>query len=174
MNTQTRLSAVWLSAFVLALAAGTALADVTLPSLFSDPMVLQAKARALVWGWAKPREKVSVEIGGQKQATFADGQSQWCVRLKPMEGGRHPRHSRLRVCVCRTPPLLCRKRGRLGFPGQWPGAPRCEDQLRRGYCLVFSKRLPAEFDQRLGRRPLGAAVIARDSQGLSKPTVACG
>ena len=36
-------------------------ADVRMPSLFSDRMVLQQKTENIVWGFADPGEKISVE-----------------------------------------------------------------------------------------------------------------
>ncbi|MBN2512427.1 MAG: hypothetical protein JXB18_05765 [Sedimentisphaerales bacterium] len=38
----------------------TAAADVKLPSLFADGMVLQQHSKVAVWGWAEPGEKVTV------------------------------------------------------------------------------------------------------------------
>ena len=40
-----------------------AAADVRLPAVFSDHMVLQREAPVPVWGWANPGEKVTVAIG---------------------------------------------------------------------------------------------------------------
>ena len=37
-------------------------ADVLLPKLISDGMVLQRDAKVNVWGWADPNEKVTVSI----------------------------------------------------------------------------------------------------------------
>jgi len=39
----------------------TVFAEVKLPALFSDNMVLQQNFNAPVWGWADPGEKVSVK-----------------------------------------------------------------------------------------------------------------
>ena len=89
MKTKTGLPALWFSGLILGLAAQGALADVTLPALLSDHMVLQAKERVLVWGWAQSQEEVFVEIDGQRLARLTDGKGQWRVRLKPMEVGRH-------------------------------------------------------------------------------------
>lgn len=56
-------------------------AEVKLPALFSEHMVLQAGVAVPVWGWADPGEEVTVALGGetQKATTGADGK--WTVRL---------------------------------------------------------------------------------------------
>jgi len=61
-------------------------ADVRLPGLFSDDMVLQEGARVAVWGWADEGEKVTVTFRGQKvTATAKDGK--WMVELKKLKPG---------------------------------------------------------------------------------------
>lgn len=65
----------------------TGLADVTLPSLFSDHMVLQRQTAIPVWGWADPNEEVTVTLGGQKQSAKACGEGKWSVRLAACEAG---------------------------------------------------------------------------------------
>ena len=48
---------------VLSFAAGSlAYADVKLPAILSDHMVLQAGKPASIWGWADPQEKVTVKL----------------------------------------------------------------------------------------------------------------
>ena len=61
---------------------GAARADVKLPSIFSDHMVLQKNVAALVWGWADPGEKISVSIAGQTRTTTADASGNWKLTLK--------------------------------------------------------------------------------------------
>ena len=77
------------SGLVYSLAALTAFADVKLPALISDHMVLQAGEPVPVWGWAAPDEKISVEIGGQKITTQASANGEWHVELKPLKIGAH-------------------------------------------------------------------------------------
>ncbi|MBN1553335.1 MAG: 9-O-acetylesterase [Phycisphaerae bacterium] len=62
-------------------------ADVTLPSLLSDNMVLQRDAKAHLWGWAEPDESVTVECNGQTQTTKANSAGDWQVFLEPMAAG---------------------------------------------------------------------------------------
>src|SRR5262249_59168674 len=66
--------------------ANAARADVKLPALISDGMVLQQGINAPLWGWADEGESVTVEFQGQKvAATAKDGK--WMVRLKPLKAG---------------------------------------------------------------------------------------
>ncbi len=44
----------------------------SLPRVFGDHMVLQADAKIPVWGTSAPGEKVTVELGRERLATFAD------------------------------------------------------------------------------------------------------
>ncbi len=73
---------------VLALAAG-AYAEVRLPSVIGDNMVLQQGMDVPIWGWAEPGEKVSVNgnwSGSGWEAT-AGADSRWVVRVEPPAAG---------------------------------------------------------------------------------------
>lgn len=60
-------------------------AELTLPSVFSDHMVLQRDVAVPVWGWAEPRETVTVALLDQKKTATAGPDGKWLVRLD-----RHP------------------------------------------------------------------------------------
>jgi sialate O-acetylesterase len=62
-------------------------ADVTLPNIFSDSMVLQRDHANAVWGKASPGESVTVTIDSQKHSTTADDAGLWRVTLEPMSVG---------------------------------------------------------------------------------------
>ena len=62
-------------------------AQVTLPHIFSDHMVLQQKIPVPIWGWANKGEKIQVSFNGQTLLTRADSKGQWKVILAPMEAG---------------------------------------------------------------------------------------
>lgn len=71
---------------VAAIAPPQARADVKLPGLISENMVLQQKAKVNVWGWADDGEEVTVAIQGQSKSTKAkDGK--WLVTLDPLKSG---------------------------------------------------------------------------------------
>jgi len=74
---------------LLSAAASSLFADVKLPALISDHMVLQAGARGAIWGWAAPAEKVSVEIGARTITTQAGAAGEWRVELPPLRSGAH-------------------------------------------------------------------------------------
>lgn len=61
--------------------APSALADVRLPKIISDHMVLQAEKSATIWGWADPGEKVEVSLGTKSSATTANSEGKWSVKL---------------------------------------------------------------------------------------------
>ena len=57
-------------------------AEVKLPSVFSDHMVLQQGQKLPIWGWADPGEAVTVSVAGQSYTTEADKNGAWSLRLK--------------------------------------------------------------------------------------------
>jgi sialate O-acetylesterase len=71
--------------WILALGfASGALAEVTVPAMFSDFAVLQRDMPVPVWGTASPGEEVTVEFDGQSKLATADGGGAWRVDLDPM------------------------------------------------------------------------------------------
>jgi sialate O-acetylesterase len=61
-------------------------ADVELPRLVSDGMVLQARAPIRVWGWASEGETVEVTIHG-RHATASARDGRWSATLPALEPG---------------------------------------------------------------------------------------
>lgn len=76
--------------FVLLLWSISIHANVKLPSVLSDNMVIQQKTVVSIWGWADPGEKVTV-TGNWRQPgenTVADEKGHWIIKLKsPGAGG---------------------------------------------------------------------------------------
>lgn len=65
-------------------------ADVKLPAIFTDHMVLQRDQPNRVWGWAEPDEAVTVTIGEQKHSAKAGKDRRWEVKLEALSvGGPH-------------------------------------------------------------------------------------
>lgn len=62
-------------------------ADVRLPRVLGDHMVLQRQMPLPVWGWAAPDEAVAVQLGSNKIETKADAKGTWMVRLPAMQAG---------------------------------------------------------------------------------------
>ena len=64
-----------------------ALADVKLPAIFGDHMVLQQEQTIPVWGTADPNEKVTVTLGTETADTTADASGHWMVKLPALPNG---------------------------------------------------------------------------------------
>ncbi len=62
-------------------------ADLTLPSLFSDGMVLQRQKPIAIWGWAQPGEKVVVKINDASYTLSSNSQGKFQGELPSMEAG---------------------------------------------------------------------------------------
>ena len=62
-------------------------ANVKLPALISDNMMLQRDIDVPIWGTAAPAEHVKVAIGTQTASTVAGADGRWQVRLRPMKAG---------------------------------------------------------------------------------------
>ncbi|MBE7177382.1 MAG: sialate O-acetylesterase [Mucilaginibacter polytrichastri] len=62
-------------------------ADVKLPTLVGDHMVLQRGKPITVWGWADPGEDVSVILGPEKGRVKTPASGMWTLKLKAMPAG---------------------------------------------------------------------------------------
>lgn len=65
----------------------SASAEVRLPKIFTDHMVLQRDKPVTIWGWAAPGEAVTVLILQDKQATKANAKGEWKVTLPALKTG---------------------------------------------------------------------------------------
>jgi len=63
-------------------------ADISLPHVFGDNMVLQRDMPLPVWGTASPGETVTVVFAGQEKATVADASGQWRVTLDALSANK--------------------------------------------------------------------------------------
>ena len=72
------------SAVVAALPAA---ADVRMPRVFTDNMMLQRDKPVRVWGWAEAGESVNVALSGKTAATKADASGAWKVELPALKEG---------------------------------------------------------------------------------------
>lgn len=69
------------------LAAGGANAQLQLPRIFSDSMVLQRNQPIKVWGWAKQGDRITVKFHNQQQQALANASGSWQAVLKPETAG---------------------------------------------------------------------------------------
>lgn len=70
-------------------------ANLTLPSVFSDHMVLQRERPVPVWGTAEAGSKITVEFAGQKKTAVADSSNHWKITLDPVSASSKPRKLRV-------------------------------------------------------------------------------
>ena len=64
---------------------GPARAEVKVPTVFGDNMVLQRDVELPVWGQAAADEKVTVSIGAASASATADKNGAWAVKLPAMK-----------------------------------------------------------------------------------------
>jgi sialate O-acetylesterase len=76
-----------LAAFASLASAPCLRADIKLPALISDHMVLQQEAKANVWGKADAGEKVTVKLGDKTGEATADKDGKWSLRLAGLKAG---------------------------------------------------------------------------------------
>ena len=71
------------------LIAGTGIANIKLPAVISDNMVLQRGKKIPIWGWAEAGEKVSVKGSWQLfgASTKAKDNGKWTVKIQPPKAG---------------------------------------------------------------------------------------
>jgi sialate O-acetylesterase len=73
------------SAALLMVLANVAVAELKLPSIIGENMVLQRDQKLPIWGWDAPGTEVTVSIGDQKVSAKADEDGRWLVNLKSMK-----------------------------------------------------------------------------------------
>lgn len=76
-----------LAVAALAALVPNAQADVKVPALFTDHMVLQRDLANPVWGTADPGEEVTVSIGEQTVSAKTGDDGKWKVKLAPLKVG---------------------------------------------------------------------------------------
>jgi sialate O-acetylesterase len=61
--------------------------QIRLPKLISNGMVLQRDIATRVWGWASPRENVSLKFNSRKYQVTADESGNWMIKLPAQSAG---------------------------------------------------------------------------------------
>lgn len=72
---------------LLTTSATTAFADVKMPTLFGNHMVLQEKATIPVWGWADPGEKISITFQDRRAQVTTGADGKWRADLPAVPEG---------------------------------------------------------------------------------------
>lgn len=62
-------------------------AQIKLPQIIRDSMILQRDAKINIWGWASKGEKVSLKFNGKTYRTKTGNDGKWKVQLSPMKAG---------------------------------------------------------------------------------------
>jgi sialate O-acetylesterase len=77
----------WMAAAFLSVGVVSAAAEVKMPAIFGDHMVLQGGKTIPVWGTAAPGEAVKVTLGKDSAKTTAGSNGKWRVDLKSVKPG---------------------------------------------------------------------------------------
>lgn len=66
---------------------GNSGAQLRLPQIFSDHMVLQREKPIQLWGWADSRDKIAIQIGETTYKTRAEKDGTWSIAIDEMKAG---------------------------------------------------------------------------------------
>src|SRR6187402_3530146 len=62
-------------------------AQVRLPRLVRDSMILQRDAKMNIWGWAAKNEKINIKFNSKNYKTTTGSDGKWLIQLPPMKAG---------------------------------------------------------------------------------------
>lgn len=79
-------SAIILYYFILTFSCKTG-AQIKLPAIVRDSMILQRDAPVNIWGWASPGEKISIILNKKKYTVKADTNGRWKTIMSPTKAG---------------------------------------------------------------------------------------
>ena len=80
----------YLIAIILLLVQSNLNANISLPNIFGDHMVLQQNESVLIWGWGKPGETVSIHGSWDKEQVYktkVTSNSSWEISIQTPSGG---------------------------------------------------------------------------------------
>lgn len=72
---------------LLSLSSAQIFANVTLPKIFGDNMVLQRNKAIPVWGWADANERITFKFNHQTKSVIADKNGSWKINLDKESAG---------------------------------------------------------------------------------------
>lgn len=75
---------------MLCVSISTGRADVRVPAVIGEHMVLQAGTNTPLWGWADPGERVTATVGAAQAATVAGADGKWKVVFTDLKAGDVP------------------------------------------------------------------------------------
>ncbi|MCR4030767.1 MULTISPECIES: sialate O-acetylesterase [Flavobacterium] len=62
-------------------------AQIKLPRLISDGMILQRDTKTNIWGWASPNENIELDFKGKKYKTTTSEEGKWSIQLPSQKAG---------------------------------------------------------------------------------------
>ncbi|WP_289665525.1 sialate O-acetylesterase [Flavobacterium panacagri] len=62
-------------------------AQIKLPRLISDGMILQRDTKVNIWGWASANENIELDFKGKKYKTIASEDGKWSIQLSSQKAG---------------------------------------------------------------------------------------
>ena len=65
----------------------SSVAQIRLPQLVSNHMVLQRGVKLKIWGWATPGEQVDISFNGKKAKSITSADGKWMIALPEMKAG---------------------------------------------------------------------------------------
>jgi sialate O-acetylesterase len=80
-------------------------AELKLPNIFSDHMVLQQGQENKIWGTAVPAEKISISIAGKTVETQADAKGSWSAKLPALSAANPPLKLTVKGSEPKTAPI---------------------------------------------------------------------
>lgn len=150
-------------------------ANVSLPGIFGDHMVLQRDAAVPVWGMASPNEKVTVEFAGQRKGAVADAEGKWTVWLDPLPASAEPRELKVGSIVIRDVLVgevwLAGGQSNMNAPlytahNAAEALPQAGDQLLRLFKVAFKTAAEPQADL-TGAWKVSASESARDFSAVA-------
>jgi len=79
-------------------------AEIRLPNLLGNHMVIQQQKPILIWGWALPEEQIRLVFGEVTAQTTADGEGEWNITLEPMKADGRPKQ--MTISGSQSPPVI--------------------------------------------------------------------
>ncbi len=115
---------------LLALSPALARAELKLPTVIGDHMVLQQKQSNPIWGWDTPGTKVSVTFSGKTYDAVAGKDGRWEVKLDPQHANSTPQKMSVKGSTAKEiqdiligEVWMCSGQSNMGFTvaGDWKG-----------------------------------------------------
>lgn len=72
---------------IITLCSFSSSAQIRLPQLVRDSMILQRDAIVNIWGWSSVNEKITVKFNGKTYRAKGNDKGKWLVRLSPVNAG---------------------------------------------------------------------------------------